>query len=144
MQSREWREIALKVGVLLLIGVLISVAGYGYSRSRFREHAVESAEKAAGGFVKTTSWTKVEAEPELVDQWEQACPSVQTAPAEETADARGHLEKVRISSTELTETGATVELTPDGGRSVFTLVVKRSGEGKDEEWHVTEVSCATP
>ena len=39
MPRSEWREIALKVGVLLVVGVLISVAGYGYSRSRFREHA---------------------------------------------------------------------------------------------------------
>lgn len=142
MQSSERREIALKVGVLLLVGVLISVAGYGYSRSRFREHATEQAETAASRFARTTSWTTVEAKPELVAQWARACPSVQTPPTEKTADARGHLEKVRITSTDLTETGATVELTPDGGRSVFTLVVTRSGEGKDEEWQVTEVTCA--
>lgn len=142
MQSSEWREIALKVGVLVLVGVLISVAGYGYSRSRFREHATEQAETAASQFARTTSWTTVEAKPELVEQWAQACPSVQTPPTEKTADARGHLEKVRITSTELTETGATVELTPDGGQSVFTLAVTRAGEGKDEEWHVTGVTCA--
>jgi hypothetical protein len=144
VQSRERREIALKVGVLLLVGVLISVAGYGYSRSKFREHATEQAETAASQFARTTSWTKVEADPELVAQWEQACASVQTQPAEEAADARGHLEKVRITATDLTETGATVELTPDGGQSVFTLVVTRSGKGKDEEWQVTKVSCAKP
>ena len=149
MQSSEWREIALKVGALLLVGVLISVAGYGYSRSRFREHATEQAETATSRFARTTSWTTVEAKPELVEQWGRACPSVQTPPTEtppteKGADARGHLEKVRVISTELTESGATVELTPDGGQSVFTLVVTRSGKGKDEEWHVTEVSCATP
>lgn len=142
MQNGEWREIALKVGVLLVVGVLISVAGYGYSRSRFREHATEQAETAASRFARTTSWTTVEAKPELVAQWARACPAVQTPPTEKTADARGHLEKVRITSTDLTETGATVELTPDGGRSVFTFVVTRSGEGKDEAWRVTEVSCA--
>ncbi len=142
MHSSERREIAIKVGVLLLVGVLISVAGYGYSRSRFREHATEQSETAASRFARTTSWTTVEAKPELVAQWARACPSVQTPPTEKTADARGHLEKVRITSTDLTETGATVELTPDGGQSVFTFVVTRSGEGKDEEWHVTEVTCA--
>ncbi|MER7559748.1 hypothetical protein ABTZ46_22585 [Nocardioides sp. NPDC126508] len=142
MQSSEWREIALKVGVLVLVGVLISVAGYGYSRSRFREHATDQAETAASRFARTTSWTTVEAKPELVAQWARACPSVQTPPTEKTADARGHLEKVRITSTDLTESGATVELTPDGGQSVFTLVVTRSGKGKDEEWHVTEVTCS--
>jgi hypothetical protein len=142
VQRSEWREIALKVGVLLLIGVLISVAGYGYSRSRFREHAVEQAEKAVDQFTQATSWTEVDADPELVTQWEQACPAVQTQPTEESADARGHLEKVRVTTTDLTETGATVELTPDGGRSVFTLVVTRTGEGKDEEWQVTDVTCA--
>lgn len=144
MQSSERREIAIKVGVLLVVGVLISVAGYGYSRSRFREYATEQAETAASRFARTTTWTTVEAKPDLVAQWARACPSVQTPPTEKTADARGHLEKVRITSTDLSETGATVELTPDGGQSVFTFVVTRSGEGKDEEWNVTEVSCATP
>ncbi|MEI7059084.1 hypothetical protein WBG06_24905 [Nocardioides sp. CCNWLW239] len=141
MESKEKREIALKVGVLVLVGVLISVAGYGYSRSRFREHATEQAETAASRFAKATSWTSIDADADLVEQWGNACSSVQTPPTEKTADARGHLEKVRIISTELTETGATVELTPDGGQSVFTLAVDRSGKGKDEKWHVTGVTC---
>lgn len=144
MHSSEWREIALKVGVLLIVGLLISVAGYGYSRSRFREHATAQAEATAEKFVTSKSWTRVEASSAIVDQWKQACPAVQVEPTEDSADARGHLEKVRVSSTEITETGARVELTPDGGRSVFTLAITRSGEGRDEEWRVSKVSCATP
>ncbi|MGH3352776.1 MAG: hypothetical protein ACRDPS_19080 [Nocardioides sp.] len=142
IQRSEWREIAIKVGALLVVGVLVSVAGYGYSRSRFTERATEQAEKAASQFARTTSWTTIEADPELVEQWEKACPEVQTEPEEDTADARGHLEKVRISSTDLNDSGAVVELTPDGGRSVFTLHITRTGEGKDEDWQVTTVSCA--
>ncbi|TQL67857.1 hypothetical protein FB381_1745 [Nocardioides albertanoniae] len=141
MQSSEWREIAVKVGVLLVVGVLISVAGYGYSKSRVREHTSAQAEAAAGDFAKATSWTEIDATPQLVEQWERSCPAVQVKPDHETADARGHLEKVRVTSTEPTESGAVVTMTPDGGRSVFTLEVTRSGSGKKEEWRVTEVSC---
>ena len=144
MQSSERREIAIKVGVLLVVGVLISVAGYGYSRSRFKEHTTEQAETAATTFAEATTWTEIDATADLVEQWERSCPKVQTAPEDDSADARGHLEKVRITSTDLSESGAVVTMTPDGGRSVFTLEIARSGEGKDEEWRVTEVGCATP